>query len=502
MVRVGIVGGGVGAVVASFYLSKKLKSDCLSKIEHISIVTDNIGGRVQHCSIDDENTVEVGGSIFQTNGSNPNICQLIEEASATIEGGVELYNMYGDVDSSGVWDGKKFVFKTLKLPKFLHSILPFDFFKLIFILIPLTLYICIYINRAIIISKIREFINMIYLLYMFGVSTIWSLMKFSKKNVHIFSSLFTQYKSKDYIDTFINKINAPVEFLSKNGKDYLLENYNINPKFLELIFEPAIRSIYSQGMEDYHTAAVLINAMAADSSYLRTFKHGNSYFFERLLKLCGDKVTVTRNKKVNQVTRLQNNNKFEVKCSDGTVQNFDIVVLAAPLEKCDIEFINLDEVAKYQKESKVEYIKTYLTVVVGEVNPKYFNCNSIEEVPQVIRTTQSSEKNDCDFTSFQTIWKSKSGQPITKILSKMEISEIVLNKMFLNRSRVERYTFDYAYPKLRTLSKECLQAPCTFCDNKFFYLNSIEKIGSAIEALTYSARNVSTLIESSLQADC
>ena len=107
-------------------------------------------------------------------------------------------------------------------------------------------------------------------------------------------------------------------------------------------------------------------------------------------------------------------------------------------------------------------------MVVGRVNPAYFGCSKIEDLPSDILTANSG---NTDFVSFSGHHQLKSGEWLVKLFSHQKMTDVILNKIFLDRSWIHVKVWK-SYPYL--LSNQTF--PPIELDENFFYVNSFEPL--------------------------
>ncbi len=136
-------------------------------------------------------------------------------------------------------------------------------------------------------------------------------------------------------------------------------------------------------------------------------------------------------------------------------ESFDAVVIAAPLEFADIQFndIELEEIAKTKRPYQEQYVTStldieslILEVVTGTLNPHYFGITE-DEVPDAVLTIENSS---LPFTSIgcKGVAKSNPKLKVYKVFSRKDVSEELLDSVFLNRTSTYRHFWAGTYPKL------------------------------------------------------
>jgi hypothetical protein len=169
-------------------------------------------------------------------------------------------------------------------------------------------------------------------------------------------------------------------------------------------------------------------------------------------------------------------------------EEFDIVIVAAPLEFADIQFS--DDIFKVSELRKREYQTTHVTVVIGEINNSYFNINT--SPPSTIGTIDNVS---IPFRSISLKGVGKSNKKIYKLFSDDVMEDGMLRKLFSKFEFAYRHAWK-AYPKLHP--SLLYYPPITFEAHQVYYLNAMEMPFSVIEVEMIAAKNIVNLIKSNL----
>jgi hypothetical protein len=223
-------------------------------------------------------------------------------------------------------------------------------------------------------KKIHSIGTLSYMIWTYGKS-LTALKKFRDQEGSNLVAMFHSYNHKDYYHVY-NKY-LPPHLIHSNAREFLTEKYNVGKKLIDEMLEPVTRNIYSQDLTDYHSLAMATTVLSGESSKLRTFKNGNGTFFEAVAKSI-EQCSIRCNTNVTKIKQV--GDQFVINDSE----TFDAVVVAVPLEKCNIKFENIPGLDSIPKRV---FVPVCLTVVRGTANPQYFG---VDQVPQVIRTTRSS----------------------------------------------------------------------------------------------------------------
>jgi len=493
MKKIAVIGGGCGGCATSYFIKKHSAKD-VNQI-HLDLFerSEILGGRLRHVHIEEDNlTVELGGNIFHKD-VNPNVMLLLKSVEQDLVQDnrkdmmkmLELYNPYGNIKSSAVFNGRKMEIITGKSillsrwKEWLDNIFWFTFGISIIIGLLNSLY-----------EKITTFIQIIT---RYGFGTLYKTWSIQRRCKVPINEMFTTYG--------FNEIRAIVEkyfpsYLSRNCRTVMQVEYKIDPKFITDILESVARNIYSQNLENYHQMAMITTLMAGDDTGLRTFVNGNANFFKTAAEIAGTNFKL--NSAVQTISKTKND-KFKItytKYSNNGKQvlqeEFDCVVLCTPVEIAGIQFENIDMPNDLIQNR--EFVGCHIAIVRGEVNPAFFGYKDAGEVPQLIRTTEEAEtkNNFKTFISFQHLWNTAKKQKIYKIQSRHKLSDNELDQLFLKRDFLHQHQFQIAYPRLRTL-KENEKLFTKIC-NGLYFNNTVESVSSAMEASVWAARNVAQLV--------
>jgi len=271
---------------------------------------------------------------------------------------------------------------------------------------------------------------------------------------------------------------------------FYLQFHGVDDIFIDEMATAITRINYGQ-TASIHALAGAVCLLAKGDSLFHPVE-GFSTVLKAVLK------TSTANVKLNHaVTRIvaskeqgKSNYKLTIKDMEKNSvidQEFDIVIIATPLEFADIEIegTKLPEKVLLERPFKV----THVTVITGKLNRGYFNFT--EELPSCIATT------DNDLSPFISVCMGNGNpeNPVYKLFSKAELNEETLDKLFITRQMTKRAKWN-AYPVLSPTSK----FPPFRLHDQLYYVNAVETALSVIETSAIGAKNIVNLIEASWTA--
>jgi hypothetical protein len=192
------------------------------------------------------------------------------------------------------------------------------------------------------------------------------------------------------------------------------------------------------------------------------------------------KTSVSLSTTVTHITQSQNSFVVQFTTPNGIFkQEFDIVVLATPIEVANVTFVNIT----LPPFSYRRFEHWFVTIVLAKgINPAYFGVSS---VPPFICTT----------TNASTPWVSisyvaQAGSTYYKIFSKQDVS-MLINDLFLDVEWNYIEMWPYTFPRLIPMGDLDYQ-PISLSPN-LYSLNGMESIASAMETSVAAGRNVALL---------
>ncbi|CAG8570761.1 15583_t:CDS:2, partial [Acaulospora colombiana] len=283
------------------------------------------------------------------------------------------------------------------------------------------------------------------------------------------------------IGSEIERLHVDIE-TQFNAQHYFSELKNVNQLYLQNFVEPMTRVNYGQNLGEIHVMGAFISLAPQGAKSIRG---GNYQIFENFIKHSEAELRLdTEVSKITKVISIENDKevlKYIVETKNGELDNFDAIVLATPIQFSKIKFENINVEMK-----EIPYVTLHVTLIAGRVNPAYFGCEKIEEVPQQIVTTNSGKT---EFLSFATKLVLENGETLHKIFSHQEMSDEVLDRIFTERSWIYKKVWK-SYPRL--IPNQSF--PRVEVDDNFFYVNSYEPFISTMETECVSGSNIVKLL--------
>ncbi|KAK1413512.1 hypothetical protein QVD17_35286 [Tagetes erecta] len=436
-----IIGSGIsGSSVAHF-----LRQYSPTPISQIRIFERHtvVGGRMATVTIAGE-TFEAGGTILHP--KNYHALNFTHMLGLKVNGPSASESSM----SLGIWDGDKFLFKTID----------FD-------------------SKNQIVQYFVSLANSIRMLFRYGVS----LLKMNNFVEVTVDNFLKYYESKESRPVFSN-----VEDMLKwadlyNLTTQTLEEELVGLKFSPLLIEELITVItrinYGQSVKISGLAGAV--SLAGSGGDLWSVEGGNWQMAAGLINRSD--VTLHLQEEISSVTNA--GGFYELNSTNGNSYTCQITVVATPLDELDIQFT--PEI--YIPERKLQH--TYTTFVRGLLNPAYFGLNAVSDLPELVGTIESSE---LPFTCVSVLKEHAANDFTYKLFSRQSLTDALLDQIFSIRNETIRINWG-AYPHYHAPEEF---APFILDDKHLYYVNAFENAASTIETGAVAAENIARLILSRL----
>lgn len=420
--KIAIIGSGIAGSSLAYYLRD------MDVEVTIYESRDVVGGRMRDVTFEGT-PIEIGAGFFHT--ANQNIMEL---TSALDLEKIELHS-----DTFGLWDGNKMRYKTHKNSIFSKLILlrhfGFNLFKLQGVV-------------NFVKDKVRNFYE----------------------RDEVFYSVPEMIKMLGFDEIYLDNFETS---LSKMG---------VGSKILTELAMPATQYIYHQcGKREMNGFAGYVSLIASDGDPIYFLKEGNKSLCQALVR--ESRYTLCLNEKVNEIK--PSGERFVVNLNNVNI-NYDMVVIATPLEIADIK-IDIDDNKILTRRLYYPYTKT---IVKGIINPNYFGTDN---VPEMIFTTE--EKIQLMFGMSKK--KSDDDGDVWVISSENEIKKEILDKMFQKILNIENHTVSYTYPNLFPLKFDSF--PPLEIQKNLFYISSVDSLSPTMEGSLIVSRNIAKLIKKKIR---
>lgn len=432
--KVAVIGSGAGGSSIAYFLSKLSPSTQITVFEKSEI----IGGRAKDLELNlticsptacraEIFRVELGASIIAQSN------KLLMDAA--IEFGLEDNDRVSAVDlpSLGIWDGQKFL-----------------------------------------VYHTDTWLSKAKLAWRYGYSLIKApsiCKELVKKFEWIYKHLDNRIPWQNHGDEI--ELLKVKDTLSINCKDYFLDR-GVSEAYIDEFIGSIVRNIYLTDVDQLHAFACNVGLFASIDNMFQ-IKGGNKQLYEKMLTAAN----VALKSKVTSVERVSDGIEvkfqFEGKSFRGV---FDQVVVATPeTGKIDFKGPNWNAFPQF------EFVKLYVTVVYGVVDPKYFGLDDISQVPANILTPKGHTPFNCFATTLVNNTHS-----VSKIFSKLPLSDKSLDDIFSLRIQTHTQSWDSpgSYPLLTPSSDWDLPVG----QDKLYFVNSMERWVSTMETEVIAGKNI------------
>ncbi|GAB5593460.1 hypothetical protein Unana1_08360 [Umbelopsis nana] len=451
--RVAIIGGGAAGTSAAFWISNVF-GNRINVSTTLYERSDYIGGRSTVVPVKDHpeyGYIELGASIFVP--VNYNLMNATQRFNLTLTTLVDR----NISERIGVWDGQQFLFQETSSGWF---------------------------------DKIRA-------VWRYGLTPLKIKSIVSKVTAN-WLKVYENYPAFNHMSQVVKDLELEKETEMTAAEYYAAEN-GLNERYLREIVQSATRVNYGQDLDELHALGSHIS-MAASGA--KSVKGGNFQIFEEFAVRSGADIRL--NTEVKDIkTSLEYNEDEEVvtryilETSDGNMDSFDVVIIAAPLHSTKLK--------SFQSPEYPEYKKIHVTLIAGVPNPAKFG-KSASDVPTTIVTTgppyiDHFENGTQPFTTFaQHRYIPDTGETVVKMFSAQRMEDEQLDELFTSRSWTYRKEWE-AYPALRTI-KDSQWMPVVLDGNTengidtsgIFYVNSFESLFSTMESQTVASKNIARLL--------
>lgn len=214
--------------------------------------------------------------------------------------------------------------------------------------------------------------------------------------------------------------------------DAYLQNKGVSTSFLHDFIAGITRNTYLQNTDYIHAFGCLI-AVYSGLDEVYSISSGNFQMFERMLE-SNPRSTLNLLTEIKSIVK-EPSGRYILSTSDGHSEEFDYVVMAAPITKSRIDFKNIDlsriREPKYVKLYGNYYLLNPVTIITGQLNPKYFNLKQMDEIPFNVLTPNNAENIPFYTFSIKRIFNST--HTLVKMFSKNPISDSVLSEIYIGK---------------------------------------------------------------------
>ncbi|KAM5577854.1 farnesylcysteine lyase [Rosa sericea] len=431
-----IVGAGIGGASVAHFL-RQYSPSTLNLTIRMFERNGVVGGRMA--------TVNVSGEFFEAGAS------ILHPKNFYAVNYTELLNLTvnnpsDDSEGFGIWDGEKFIFKTL----IVKSKLPF-------------------------VNRIVSLANSLLLFVRYGYSLV-RMDRFVETTVNSFLKYYESFKTRPVFESVDEMLKwAGLYNLTARTLAEELADAGLCPLLIQELVTVITRINYGQSVSMSGLGGAV--SLAGSGGGLWSIKGGNWQMASGLIDRSD--VALHLHEEIESISSI--GDYYELNSTMGSSYTCDVAVVATPLDELNVQFTPSVSIPKRELQH------THATLVRGLLNPVYFGVNSVSELPALVATL---EDPDLPFTSISVL-KQHAGNDITyKIFSRQPMVEALLDSIFSLRMETIRINWA-AYPHYTAPE---VFAPFILDGQHLYYVNAFENAASTMETSAVAAENVARLI--------
>ncbi|GFY93857.1 farnesylcysteine lyase [Actinidia rufa] len=438
-----IIGSGIaGSSVAHFlrHYSDDLHHHSPPRIGPIRIFERHgvVGGRMATVSIAGH-TFEAGASILHP--KNYHALHYAESLNLTIKKPSSSSSL-----SLGIWDGHKFVFKTLTT----NSTCPFT-------------------------QKILSLTNSCLMFFRYGLS-LFRMNTFVERTVNNFLKYYEVFESRPVFETVDEMLNwAGLHKLTTRTLQEELADVGLSPLLIQELVTVITRINYGQSVSISGLAGAV--SLAGSGGGLWSIVGGNWQMAAGLIN--SSRVTLHLHEEIESISYLGDH--YELNSTEGNSYQCDVTVVATPLDELNIRFTPKISIPM----RKLQH--THATFVRGFLNSAYFGLNAASEIPTLVGTVESL---DLPFSSISVLKQHNEQDMTYKVFSREPMEDELLDRIFSVRRETIRIDWG-AYPHYKAPERF---APFVLDGQHLYYVNAFENAASTMETSAVAAENIARLI--------
>lgn len=397
-----------------------------------------VGGRMATVSVSGE-TFEAGASILHP--KNYHALNFAKSFNLTIQ------TPSLDSDSSfAIWDGHKFLFKTLA------SDFNYPFFQ-----------------------KILSLANSFLMFFRYGFS-LFRMTNFVESTVDNFLKYYQSFESRPVFETVDDMLTwAGLYHLTTRTLQEELVDAGLSPLLIQELVTVITRINYGQSVSISGLAGAVSLAGAGDG--LWSIEGGNWQIAAGLIN--SSHVELHLHEEIESISYLGDH--YELNSTEGNSYACEVTVIATPLDEQNISFNPSISIPNRNLHH------THATFVRGFLNPAYFGVSSRSEIPTLVGTIES---HDLPFSSISVLKQHGEKDATCKIFSREPMADALLDRIFSVRTETIRINWG-AYPHYNAPERF---APFVLDGHHLYYVNAFENAASTMETSAVAAENIARLI--------
>lgn len=446
-----IIGGGIGGSSAAHFLRRRHYDGPIRMFERNAVV----GGRMATVTLAGGHTFEAGASILHPKNYHALGFAGLLNLSIEIDGD-------DDCESLGIWDGHRFVFKTLPCSMIAGS----TNFKLLVVLQ----------------KKIISLFNSFLMFLRYGFS-LFRMVTFTENMVDRFLKYYENSEARPVFDSVDEMLKwAGLHNLTTRTLQEELVDVGLSPLLIQELVTVITRINYGQSVSMSGLAGAV--SLAGSGGGLWSIKGGNWQIVAGLIK--NSNVMMHLHEEITSIS--QRGDYYELNSTKGNSYACGVAVIATPLDELNIHFSPTISIPK----RKMQH--THATFVRGYLNPEYFGKNAASVIPELVGTIESP---NIPFSSISMLKKHGDKDMTYKVFSREPMADALLDQIFSARRETIRINWA-AYPHYEAPERF---APIILDGKHLYYVNAFENAASTMETSAVAAENVARLILSRLSLE-
>jgi hypothetical protein len=325
--------------------------------------------------------------------------------------------------------------------------------------------------------------NTMKLVWRYGMSPMQLNMKieeFENKREMLYNMLHKKIIFRNN-EELVNMLDMK-EIANKTMSEYIQE-LGLSDKYVSEMVNTTLRAIYNQ---DDMSVLSAFSAMVKLRDQQLHIKGGNQKLIEAVLDECkkSSNFKLLLNNDVKSIGKKDPAGRYILESSKGS-NEYDIIILAAPLSVSKIEFTDLlQHLNKFTNTPKE--VAVHVTYIQGELNSDTFKTTTFPEflLPEECLTS----------AKIVSIFN-YNGMLRVHSLNKINESELAKEEIFKKGFKIlSTFSWSYALGELKPV-RNFADVPGYMMDTRLFYTNAHEILVSSIESSLWSAKNVVNMIE-------
>lgn len=351
-----------------------------------------------------------------------------------------------DSTAFGIWDGSKFVFKTISV----SSTVPF-------------------------VQKIVSLANSVLMVLRYGLSLL-RMESFTESAVDKFLKYYESFETRPVFESVDEMLKwAGLFNLTARSLEEELIDARLSPLLMQELVTIITRINYGQSLSISGLAGAV--SLAGSGGGLWAVEGGNWQMAAGLINRSD--VALHLHEEIESISYLRE--YYELNSTKGNSYTCQITVVATPLDELNLHFSPPISIP----ERKLQH--THATFVRGALNPAYFGLDGVSKIPELVATI---EDPDLPFTCISVLKQHDENDFTYKIFSRKPMTDTLLDDIFSVRKETIRINWG-AYPHYKAPE---VFAPFILDGRHLYYVNAFENAASTMETSAVAAENVARLI--------